>query len=190
LQDDARLLLSQAQRCRDILRRLTETPDTSDEMHGRMGLTQFLHEVIEPHADAKVRVEALVSGKGRAPDLMRMPEAVHAMTSFVDNAIDFARSEVLLTARYDDDHIEVEVRDDGKGFAPEVLARLGQPYVTSRTAAEPNRSGHSGMGLGFFIAKTLLERTGAVVNFRNGKGGGAVVSARWTRDLVEAPPVD
>jgi two-component system sensor histidine kinase RegB len=79
------------------------------------------------------------------------------------------------------------VRDDGPGFAPEVLAKLGEPYVTSRPGAETMRSGHVGMGLGFFIAKTLLERTGAAVDFRNGRGGGAVVTARWARSAIEAP---
>jgi two-component system sensor histidine kinase RegB len=192
MQEDARLLITQTQRCREILRRLTETPDTADEMHGRMSLTQLLNEIIEPHAEARVRVEALVTGAkdGKAPDVRRMPEVIHAMTSFVDNAIDFAASEVLVTARYDAEAIAVEVRDDGPGFAPEVLARLGQPYITSRSSQEPTRSGHTGMGLGFFIAKTLLERTGAIVEFRNGKPGGAVVSARWMRHAIETPSLD
>jgi two-component system, sensor histidine kinase RegB len=80
------------------------------------------------------------------------------------------------------------VRDDGAGFAPDILAKLGEPYVTSRPGAENSRSGHIGMGLGFFIAKTLMERTGAVVTFRNGRHGGAVVTIRWLRDAVEARP--
>jgi two-component system sensor histidine kinase RegB len=81
----------------------------------------------------------------------------------------------------------VEVRDDGPGFAPDVVARLGEPYVTSRPGAEGSRTGHVGMGLGFFIAKTLLERTGGAVTFRNAKRGvGAVVTVRWPRSLMEA----
>ena len=71
--------------------------------------------------------------------------------------------------------------------SPEVLAKLGEPYVTTRPGAEGSRTGHIGMGLGFFIAKTLLERTGATVDFRNGRRGGAVVSARWPRPALEAP---
>ena len=74
------------------------------------------------------------------------------------------------------------------GFSPEVIARLGEPYVTTRSQGEGSRSHHHGMGLGFFIAKTLLERTGAQVEFRNARGGGAIVSARWRRDGVEAQP--
>ncbi len=95
------------------------------------------------------------------PEIRRMPEVLHAMTSFVENAVDFARSEVLVSVRFDDETVVVEVRDDGPGFSPDVLAKLGEPYVTSRPGAEGSRSGHVGMGLGFFIAKTLLERTGA-----------------------------
>jgi len=145
VRDDADLLIAQAERCREILRRLTETPD-----------------------------------------IRRMPEITHAFTSFVENAVDFAKSEVLVSARFDAETVSIEVRDDGPGFAPEVLAKLGEPYVTTRPGAEGWRTGHIGMGLGFFIAKTLLERTGALVTFQNGRPHGAVVSARWPRSKIEA----
>jgi two-component system sensor histidine kinase RegB len=151
----------------------------------------LLNEVIEPHSNAPVRVEAVVAGApgANAPYVRRMPEVLRAMTSLVDNAVDFAASDVLVTARFDQETVAVEVRDDGPGFAPDVLSRLGQPYVTSRPAGEGSRSHHSGMGLGFFIAKTLLERTGAEVDFQNSKAGGAVVAARWRRETVEASPM-
>ncbi len=186
--DDAELLIAQAVRCREILARLTATPEAADDpMHERLSLEQFLHEVIEPHAGGPVRVEAVVTGgPGQAPDIRRLPEIIHAMTNFVENATDFARSEVLVTARFDARHVSVEVRDDGPGFSTEVLTKLGEPYVTSRPGAEGSRSGHVGMGLGFFISKTLLEGTGASVDFRNEKRGGAVVLARWPRSALEA----
>ncbi len=153
-----------------------------------MSLLQLVHEVIEPHTDVKgVRVEAIVSGAPgvAAPDIWRMPEVLHAITSFVENAVDFAASEVLVTVRFDADSVGIEIRDDGPGFAPDVLAKLGEPYVTSRPGIAGGRTGHVGMGLGFFIAKTLLERTGAVVNFQNGRPRGAIVSARWPRARIE-----
>ncbi|HXQ13601.1 MAG TPA: ActS/PrrB/RegB family redox-sensitive histidine kinase [Caulobacteraceae bacterium] len=192
LREDAELLMAQAQRCRDILRRLGEMPATTDEVHERMSLLQFVREVVEPYAKADaVQVEAVVTGPAgiEAPDVWRWPEVLHAMTSIVENAFDFARKEILVTARFDADTVTVEVRDDGPGFSPQVLAKLGEPYVTSRPGAEGSRTGHIGMGLGFFIAKTLLERTGAVVEFRNGRRGGAIVSARWKRSQIEAPPL-
>ncbi|MBI1404899.1 MAG: ActS/PrrB/RegB family redox-sensitive histidine kinase [Caulobacter sp.] len=186
--EDAELLVSQAARCRDILRRLTADPDATDEVHGHMSLSQLVEEAIAPHArDPEVRVEAVISGSGgaRAPELRRLPEVLHALTSFVENAVDFAAAEVLVTARFDHESITLEVRDDGPGFSPEVRAKLGEPYVTSRPGAEGSRSGHIGMGLGFFIAKTLMERTGAVVTFGNGRRGGAVVTTSWPRAALE-----
>jgi two-component system sensor histidine kinase RegB len=189
VKEDAELLISQAARCREILTRLTDKPETaSDEVHERMSLRQLVQEVIEPHAGTKdVRVEAIVTGaKGlKTPDIWRLPEITHALTTFVENAVDFAASEVLITARFDAETVSMEVRDDGPGFAPDILAKLGEPYVTTRPGAEGSRTGHIGMGLGFFIAKTLLERTGAVVTFQNGRPRGAVVSARWARARIE-----
>ncbi|KQW69500.1 histidine kinase [Phenylobacterium sp. Root77] len=189
VKEDADLLIAQAERCGEILRRLTDAPAAaSDEVHERMSLLQLVHEVIEPHAEVKgVRVEAIVSGAPgvAAPDIWRMPEVLHAMTSFVENAVDFAASEVLVTVRFDADIIGIEVRDDGPGFPPDVLSKLGEPYVTSRPGVAGGRTGHVGMGLGFFIAKTLLERTGATVNFQNGRPRGAIVAARWPRARIE-----
>lgn len=189
VKEDAELLMAQAERCREILKRLSETPETAtDEVHERMSLRQLVHEVIEPHAAVKdVRVEAIVTGSPgvKTPDIWRLPEITHAMTSFIENAVDFAASEVLVSARFDAETVSIEVRDDGPGFAPEILAKLGEPYVTSRPGVEGGRTGHIGMGLGFFISKTLLERTGAVVTFQNGRPRGAVVSARWSRSRIE-----
>lgn len=189
VREDAELLIGQAARCREILQRLTEMPEAQDAVHERMSLVQLVQDVIEPHMVHGIRVEAVVNGPSgeTAPDIWRRPEIIHAMTSIVENAVDFARSEVIVIARFDPRHIVIEARDDGPSFSPEVLAKLGEPYVTTRPGAEGSRTGHIGMGLGFFIAKTLLERTGATVDFRNGRRGGAVVSARWPRAALEAP---
>jgi two-component system sensor histidine kinase RegB len=191
LREDAELVSSQAQRCREILRRLAETPETDDAVHARISLAQLLEEVAGPEGlddDEVVRVEWSVIGPPESdpPELIRHPEVGPALTSFVENAMDFAKSEVRLVGRYDDNFVAVEVRDDGPGFAPEIFAKLGEPYVTSRPSGENSPSGHLGMGLGFFIAKTLLERTGAEVAFRNAREGGAVVSIRWPRSVIEA----
>lgn len=190
IKEDADLLIAQAERCREILRRLATMPDeAADDVHDRLSLRQLVQEVIEPYANAarEVRVEAIVTGAKDAttPAIRRLPEITHAFNSFVENAVDFARSEILVSARFDVDSITIEVRDDGPGFAPEILAKLGEPYITSRPSAEGSRTGHVGMGLGFFISKTLLERTGAVVTYNNGKPRGALVMARWRRSDLE-----
>ena len=198
VREDADLLVAQAERCRQILRRLTETPDAAaDLVHEQLSLRQLVQEVIAAHAESRdnatraVRVEAIVTGVTglKTPHVRRLPEITHAFSAFVENAVDFASSEVLVSARFDAETISMEVRDDGPGFAPEVLGKLGEPYVTTRPGAEGSRTGHIGMGLGFFIAKTLLERTGALVTFHNSSPHGAVVSARWPRSNIEAGAV-
>lgn len=190
LREDATLLVEQAARCREILRRLAETPDRSDAMHERVSLQQFVSEMVDPYDDStevKVSGEVLGAPGEVAPDVWRRPEWHHAITAFVENAFDFAHSEIEVIASFDPKYVTVEVRDDGPGFAAAVMARLGEPYVTTRPGAEGSRTGHEGMGLGLFIAKTLLERTGAEVRFANAADGGAVVTSQWPRARVEAP---
>ncbi|MGH7022959.1 MAG: ActS/PrrB/RegB family redox-sensitive histidine kinase [Caulobacteraceae bacterium] len=190
LREDAWLLMDEAQRCRGILKRLTDTPEDA-EAPQRMRLDEFLEDIVAPYAgDPVIRVEPSVSGPSNAiaPEIWRRTEIIHALNSIVENAFDFARAEIQLTAKFDSRQITLQVTDDGPGFASEILDRLGDPYVTTRPGAEGSRTGHVGMGLGFFIAKTLLERTGATVAFRNGRRRGAIVTARWSRDAIEAAP--
>lgn len=188
--EDARLLLQQAQRCREILKSLSERPEDGDIVYARLGLKQLLNEVVEPYHKVGPRIVTAVEGPPGdfIPDVRRLPEMVHALAAFVENASDFALDEVRVTGRFDDQRIVVEIKDDGPGFAPEILAKLGEPYVTSRPGGEDSRSGHQGMGLGFFIAKTLLERAGARVVFGNDReDGGALVTVTWPRKTIEAP---
>jgi two-component system sensor histidine kinase RegB len=186
--DDAQLLLQQAHRCREILRSLSQHPDTGDVVYARLGLAQLLEEVAEPYRSIGPKIVTKVQGPPGefVPDVRRLPEAIHALSSFVENGADFALDEVNLTGRFDEDSIWIEVLDDGPGFSPEILAKLGEPYVTSRPGGEDSRSNHEGMGLGFFIAKTLLERSGADVTFGNDPRGGAVIVVKWPRARVEA----
>ena len=185
--EDVQLLVTQAERCREILRKLSRAPDTRDEHHSRMSLSQLLEEVSDPHrGDVLVNTEVTCTAGAPILEVRRLPEVLHALSAFVENAVDFAESAVEVTAHYDETRLLIEVRDDGPGFPLEVIARLGEPYVTTRSQGENSRSHHHGMGLGFFIAKTLLERTGAEVDFRNARSGGALVAARWRRSSVEA----
>ena len=96
-----------------------------------------------------------------------------------------------MDARWTDDAVEVTINDDGPGFAPEIMGRIGEPYVTSRRG-HPYEAGDepTGLGLGFFIAKTLIEQTGGTVTARNRNRGGAIVTVRWPRGAIDgaAPP--
>jgi two-component system sensor histidine kinase RegB len=192
LREDAWLLVEQAGRCRDILRRLAQEPDTRDALQSRVDLDVIVDELSEPFTARQApSIVAMVTGPRNQspPTLWRLPEVHPALSSIVENAMDFGREQVRVIGRFDSRFVSVEVRDDGPGFAPEILARLGEPYVTSRADAELSRNNHIGMGLGVFIAKTLLERTGARVTFHNARPRGAVVTARWRRAHLEATPL-
>ena len=191
VREDADLLVIQAARCREILRRLTEAPDAAtDAVQAQMTLRQLVDEVVAIHPGSQeVTVQAIVTGVTGVlgPDIWRLPQILHALNSLVENAVDFAGSKVLVTARFDAASISLEVRDDGPGFSADVLPRLGEPYISARPAPDRSRSGHMGLGLGLFIAKILLEQTGAQVTFRNSRPNGAVVTAHWPRALIEVP---
>jgi two-component system sensor histidine kinase RegB len=106
----------------------------------------------------------------------------------LENAVDFARDRVSVDAQWSEDSVGVTISDDGPGFAPEILARIGEPYVTSRRRQQSDTSDEpTGLGLGFFIAKTLLERSGATLTFENRAlpERGAVIRLGWSRSDFE-----
>jgi len=223
--EDAGLILSQAERCRDILKRLSQRPEDGDALYADVGLKQLLEEVVEPHRgfDLQFEVGERAPPGRPAPRVKRLPEVIHGLSTLVENAADFASSRVRVQAVVDAGWIEIEVVDDGPGFSPDILPRLGEPYVTSRpqgkarralaaqiaaaaagaasaaaprlgrpppVAAPPIAPSQGGMGLGFFIARTLLERTGGKVTVGAGDWGrghprGARVSVRWPRPALE-----
>lgn len=189
LREDAELLVSQASRCREILKKLGQNPSTGDEAHERMSLPQLLNEVADPYRHSGPLVETSTRNLdgSEPPVLRRAPEVIHALASFVDNAVDFAQSRVDVVCTYDARTVSIAVSDDGPGFSSEVLSKLGQPYISTRPGGEGSRQDHHGMGLGFFIAKQLLERSGATLDHRNAKKGGAVITAAWPRRKIQDP---
>ena len=190
---DAKLILSQAQRCRDILKSLSSGESVRDRMHERMSIEALLLEAAGPHSLPGVEVNVSVSARGvntadaSAPVLTRHQEIVHALGAFIENAISFAESRVDVTGVWSNSEISILVLDDGPGFSEVAMAHLGEPYVSQR---EPDSGG--GLGLGFFIAKTLVERSGGRVSFdnRTPPAHGAMVRATWPRSALEAPAKD
>ncbi len=186
--EDVRLLREQATRCRDILGKLTEL-SSSGEPFDRVPLTALLEEAVAPHRNFGVDIEVKVTG-GRQiePAGGRNPAILYGLGNLLDNAVDFARERVVVAAQWNDDVVEVSISDDGRGFAPEIMTRLGEPYVTSRPSSAGNEEA-AGLGLGFFIAKTLLERSGGQLTFENRAlpGHGAIVGVRWRREDFERP---
>lgn len=201
LRDDAVLIREQADRCRDILRSMGRAG--KDDLHLRSApLLAVLREAAEPHMDRgkTIYFDAVpgAGGSDRQPTIYRYPELIHALRNLIQNAVDFARSTVWVDAEWTEGSIVVRISDDGRGYAPGMINRIGDPFLHNRPADRSQRPEYEGMGLGLFIAKTLLERTGAVLRFANGpepfsadetipSRSGAVVEVRWPASRLLAP---
>ncbi|KAB2880580.1 MAG: ActS/PrrB/RegB family redox-sensitive histidine kinase [Pseudorhodoplanes sp.] len=186
--DDIRLLREQAQRCRDIMAKLTRLSGEG-EPFDRLPLPALIEEVVAPHRDFGIAIEVSLPSDATPPLGARNPAILYGLGNLLENAVDFARERVEVTADWDDNEITLIIADDGPGFAPEIMSRIGEPYVRSRRRRRMYASGDTGLGLGFFIAKTLLERSGATLNFVNRPfpRRGAVITIRWSRADFEQP---
>ena len=194
--EDARLIRDQADRCRVILRNMGRAG--KDDLHMKTApLSTLVHEAAQPHSERGIELvfdEAPAPGSPiDQPEVYRRPEVIHGLRNLVQNAVDFARSRVLIETRWTKDQIVLRILDDGPGFAPHTIGRLGDPLLRRRR--DGARPGYEGMGLGLFIAKTLLERSGAELTFANGTGdarnrrirpSGAIVMVSWNRSDIEA----
>ncbi len=206
LREDALLIHEQADRCRDILRSMGRAG--KDDLHLRRApLSAVIEEAAEPHVDRGKAIHfdhAPADGSTASqPEIYRRPELIHGLRNLVQNAVDFARENVWIESRWSDTQVVVRIMDDGRGFPPNLLGRIGDPMLRRRSGpSDPSRPGYEGMGLGLFIAKTLLERTGARLSFANGaealrnrrnasRRRGAVVEVAWARDAIaDAPSAD
>jgi two-component system, sensor histidine kinase RegB len=186
--EDVRLLREQARRCREILSKLTQL-SSGGAPFDQMRMSALMEEVVAPYRNFGVDIEIATSrSQGEEPVGMRNPGILYGLGNLMDNAVDFAEGRVSVAAAWTPEVIEVSINDDGPGFAPDIIARIGEPYVTSRTDSGGDE--RTGLGLGFFIAKTLLERSGASLSFENQTppGHGAVVTVRWNRREFERMP--
>jgi len=188
---DVQLLVSQAERCREILGRLKSLSGETDWTRDHKPLTHFLTDAAEPYKDldADVRI-AVATQVGPEPVGRHNPATLYGIGNLIENAVDFAHHTVEVTASWTPNTVTVEIADDGPGFAPEVIDRIGEPYVTTRAApSEPGKPDHEagGLGLGFFIAKTFLERSGAKLKLANRPlpRTGAIVTITWPRAAYE-----
>ncbi len=188
--DDVRLLREQATRCRDILAKLTEL-SASGEPFDRTPLTALIEEVVAPYRNFGVAIDVSVPPeRGAEPLGARNPAILYGLGNLLENAVDFARARVVVGMQWNENAIDVIISDDGPGFAPEIMDRIGEPYVTSRRRdATESDEMSAGLGLGFFIAKTLLERSGATLSLENRSypERGAIVTVRWHRRDFERP---
>lgn len=193
LSEDAALISDQAARCREILAQLSALrQEPRDAELETAPITAVIEEAAAPHrgrgAEIVIRVRPRAAdgqemdGDSNAerppqPTASRRPEIVQGLRNLIQNAVDFAAGTVWIDVGQDDEGVSIEIGDDGPGFSSDILARLGEPYATTREQPrEPDATdgsasdGYEGMGLGVFISKTLLERTGAEIAFFNAAG--------------------
>ncbi len=196
LQEDAALIREQADRCRDILRDMGRAGKDDLHLH-QAPLRAVLEEAAEPHMDrGKEIIFQIIGPEIAQPTILRKPEIIHGVRNLIQNAVDFAKSQIWVEASWAQDTISLRIMDDGNGFPPHLLGRIGDPFMKRRRSASEKgaRPGYEGMGLGLFIAKTLLERSGAELSFANGReesssqggGIGAVVEVKWLRRQIDA----
>lgn len=204
LREDAALIRQQANRCRDILRDMGRAG--KDDLHLRQApVSTVIHEAAEPHMHRGKTIHFSegpgVGGSLQQPSILRKPEIIHGLRNLIQNAVDFSRANVWVEAMWTEDAISIRILDDGRGYPPHLIGRIGDPFVRRRrTESERKaRPEYEGMGLGLFIAKTLLERSGASLSFANGStqnqsaGGhakserrGAIVEVIWPREKIDA----
>lgn len=185
--EDVQLLSQEAARCRGILSKLTSLDDESRDFLGEMSLGVLLEEAAGPHRDFGLKITIEKEGTEPEPVCRRNPPMVYGLGNLIENAIDFAQTEVTIRARWTQATVEIAIEDDGPGFSPDVIGSIGEPYVTTKKDRRAKSEEDSGLGLGLFIAKTLLERSGASVkpSNRTPPYTGARITIRWPRQAFE-----
>lgn len=204
MRQDAMLIRSQADRCREILRGMGRSG--KEDRHVRIApVTTVVEEAAEPHMDRGIEVILDASAESdsgaRQPSIARHPEIIHGLRNLMQNAVDFAATTVWIDIRWGETRVTVRISDDGPGYPADTLPFLGDPFVRKRRQQPETggsaRTGYEGLGLGLFIAKTLLERSGAEITFANARDGygpalpdaarsGAIATVTWPRDSVAA----
>jgi two-component system sensor histidine kinase RegB len=194
--EDIALLREQAQRCRGILGKLTQLSAATVEPFDRMPLAALIEETVAPHRHFGVEIQVTRAAHGPSktgvnapmdaaePIGRRSPAILYGLGNLVENAVDFAADRVDVATEWSAAEVIITISDDGPGFAAEILGRIGEPYLTGRRSGPPSHDSEAGgLGLGLFIAKTLLERSGATLGFTNRRapGHGAVVRISWAR---------
>ncbi|MGC6475904.1 MAG: ActS/PrrB/RegB family redox-sensitive histidine kinase [Parvibaculales bacterium] len=184
--EDLKTLQNEALRCREILTSLTADSDQSDQIFAQMKITALIDQTIEEAGQPMIEIEKEFSFIDEEPMVHRQAEIIYGLGNLIENAGDFARQKVVIRVTQDHHTLTIQITDDGPGFAPELLSRLGEPWLTTR-ASRGSVTAQSGMGLGFFIAKTMLERTGASLEVSNliAPQSGASIKLVWPRDLLE-----
>ena len=181
---DIDLLLSQTKRCSDILRNLSKDQLKEDSFLSNVKIEELLNEIVRSYTEiSEKKLSLLVENNKLNPQIERTLEITYGLRNFIGNAVKYSNSSVDITLESNNKITEVKVCDDGPGFSEDIFNVLGEPYIRSKNKIISSKSG---LGLGTFIGKTLLERMKANVNFdKCPKTNGAMVIIKWqTKDLL------
>ncbi|MBL4908162.1 MAG: ActS/PrrB/RegB family redox-sensitive histidine kinase [Sneathiella sp.] len=182
--EDTKLLHDQALKCAEVLAQLSQGPtddrfSQKDAHHNYLPLNSLMALIADKYSDKGAEIDIVTEGElSNQPKLFATPEILHGLGNLVSNAAEFANTRVTISIRWDDKNVLVVIEDDGPGFSEEILARLGEPYTSSR-------SGRGGMGLGVFISEMLINHSGGNIIFGNAKRAGARVIVEWPRKQLE-----
>ena len=178
LTKDIDLLISQTKRCSEILKKISQKKITSDEFLSSMSFENLLEEIIKSFRESSDKTIKLNTEKDvNKIDFKKNPEVVYGLRNFIGNAVKFSRKKILISIVSDNINLSVLIEDDGPGFPEDIIKALGEPYIKSRSKYFRN---NSGLGLGTFLGKTLLERKSAIISFENNSSlKGAKVKIKW-----------
>ena len=173
LSKDIDLLISQTKRCGEILKQISKKQIKDDEFFKKTKLEDLLEEIIESFKETSSKQIYLDSSNDKNKLLIsRSAEVIYGLRNFIGNAVKFSKAKVKIELISDKSLVEIIIEDDGPGFPDDIIEILGEPYIKSKS---PHVNQNAGTGLGTFLGKTLLERSGAKLYFSNIKNKGASV---------------
>ncbi len=181
---DIELLASQVQRCNEILKKLSLNPDQEDEFIDEdLSMREYLRQIISSFKETSKKEFSLnLEQDLNSKKIYRSIEIVYGLRNFIGNANKFCKSKVFISLKSDNNFTEITIEDDGDGYPNDILSKIGEPYLKS---LRPSDKDKTGLGLGLFIGKTLLEKNFATVNCWNSQTrNGAEVTIKWrNKDL-------
>ena len=181
--EDVDTILSEVKRCGDILKKLSRREIVDDIYVSNVALEDLLFEIKNSFEEiSEKNIELYFDKKNKKTPIKRSPELTYGIRNFVGNAVKFSKKNVFINLITNKDEIKIKITDDGPGFPNDVFQIIGEPYIASKMKKFKNKSG---LGLGTFIGKTLLERKKAIIEFSNLEKGGASVEISWKHsDLI------
>ena len=186
IRKDIELLISQVNRCNEILKKLSINSTLEDDfIHKDLSLYDYLREIVNSFIEiSEKKFNLNFEQNTNAFNIKKSIEIVYGIRNFIGNANKYARKNIYITIKSDSLISEITIEDDGLGFSKDILNKIGEPYIKSLKSEDKRKSG---LGLGIFIGKTLLEKNYARVLFRNSETrGGAEVKIEWyNRDLAK-----